>query len=567
MSRAIPIGIEFYKEMIEKEYYYVDKTLMIKDILDSSAKVNLFTRPRRFGKTLALTMLQAFFEDERDRGGERIDNSRYFQGKKIASCGERYLDKMGRYPVINLTLKSAKQPTYDMAYGALRNLIREEFERHFYVLRGDALQEREKRKFEAICNGEVEAVEYATALKFLSVCLEKFHENKVLILIDEYDVPLENAYFEGFYDSMIKFIRSLFESALKTNTCLEFGVITGCLRISRESIFTGLNNLDVVSVLNDEYAEHFGFTQREAEEMLKSYGLEEKKEEMKQWYDGYLFGQTEVYNPWSVINYVKAESVNPKTFPRPYWSNTSSNSIVRELIEEADFETRGEIEKLLAGGVIEKPVHEDITYGDIHESKDNLWNFLFFTGYLKKTGERFEIDTIYLKMTIPNIEVRCVYQNSILTWFDRKIKNSDMSPLLTAIEKGDCEAFGEILSCQLQETISFYDYAENYYHGFLMGLLKGIGRYHILSNRESGNGRPDIIMKAASVKGKAFVMELKVAKEYREMEKECQKAVCQAREQGYRAALEQEGYRDITVYGICFYRKDCLVACLAEDQM
>lgn len=560
MGRKIPIGIEFYKEMIEKDFYYVDKTLMIKDVIDSNSKVSLFTRPRRFGKTLALTMLQTFFEDQRNDKGEHIDNSRYFAGKKITACGESYMEKMGGYPVISLTLKSAKQPTYEMAYGALCNLIQEEFGRHLYVLQGDALSKREKKKYEAVYNGEVEAVEYAMALKFLSACLEKYHGKNVIVLIDEYDVPLENAYFEGFYDKMISFIRSLFETVLKTNPSLEFGVITGCLRISRESIFTGLNNLAVISVLNNECAEHFGFTQPEAEEMLKCYGLEEKKEEMKQWYDGYLFGKTQVYNPWSVINYVKAESVNPKEFPRPYWSNTSSNSIVRELIEEADFETRAEIEILLAGGTIEKPVHEELTYGDIHESKDNLWNFLFFTGYLKKIGEHFEVNTVYFKMSIPNMEVHSIYQNAILTWFDRKIKSSDMTPLLTAIEKGDCETFGDFLSRQLQDTISFYDYAENYYHGFLAGLLKGLGRYQILSNRESGEGRPDLIMKAVSIRGKAFIIEIKVAKDFRRMEEECEKAVFQAKEQGYRASLEQEGYQDITVYGICFYRKDCLVA-------
>ena len=241
-------------------------------------------------------------------------------------------------------------------------------------------------------------------------------------------------------------------------------------------------------------------------------------------------------------------------------SNTSSNNIIRELIEEADFETSGEIEKLLAGGTIEKPVHEDITYGDIHESKDNLWNFLFFTGYLKKVEERREERKIYIKMKIPNEEVAYIYENSVLAWFDRKIKSIDRTPLLTAMEKGDCETFGDILSRQLQDTISFYDYAENYYHGFLTGLLKGLGRYQILSNRESGEGRPDIIMKAASIRGKAFIIEIKIAKDFRRMEEECEKAVCQAKEQGYRTSLEQEGYQDITVYGICFYRKDCLVA-------
>lgn len=311
MGRAVPIGIEFYKEMIDKDFYYVYKTLMIKDILDGSAKVSLFTRPRRFGKTLALTMLQAFFEDERDRDGRPVDNSHYFAGKKIASAGAAYMEKMGRYPVVNLTLKSAKQPTYEMAYQVLRDSIREEFRRHKYVCESDTIDEDEKQKFLQIMEGRAQDGEYATALAFLSTCLKKYHGRNVVILIDEYDVPLENAYFEGFYDNMIKFIRSLFESALKTNTNLEFSVITGCLRISRESIFTGLNNLKVVSILRDDAAEFFGFTPKEVEKILKDYEMESCREEVQDWYDGYLFGDTEVYNPWSVINYVD-ENKNKK---------------------------------------------------------------------------------------------------------------------------------------------------------------------------------------------------------------------------------------------------------------
>lgn len=559
MKRAFPVGIEFYKEMIEKEYYYVDKTLMIKDVLDSEAKVSLFTRPRRFGKTLAMSMLKTYFEDERDRDGNHIDNSRYFAGKKIISCGEKYTEKMGQYPVISLTLKSAKQPTFEMAYKVLVDNICKEFGRHSYALDGSALDAEEKEKYKRIYEKRAEGDEYVTAIAFLSECLQKYHRKNTIILIDEYDVPLENAYFEGFYDRMISFIRSLFESALKTNESLEFAVITGCLRISRESIFTGLNNLAVISVLNEEYAEHFGFTPKEAQEMLAYYELEEKQEEMKKWYDGYLFGNAEVYNPWSVINYVKAESINSSTFPKPYWANTSSNSIVRGLIETADPMTRDEIEELIAGGTIEKPVHEDVAYGDIYESQDNLWNFLFFTGYLKKVGERQEEEMIYLTMKIPNAEVRYVYRNSILTWFDKKIAAMDRTPFLAAVEGGDCETFGNFVSDQLLDTISFFDYGENYYHGFLAGLLKGIGKYRVVSNRESGNGRPDLVMKYLSVRGKAFVMELKVVKEFRQMEEGCNEALRQAVRGNYKAELMHEGYSDVTVYGICFYRKECMV--------
>lgn len=562
MRRPIPIGIEFYKRMIDDGYYYIDKTLLIRDILDNRASVSLFARPRRFGKTLALSMLKAYFEDERDRRGEHIDNRHYFAGKKIASCGEAYTDKMGQYPVINLSLKSAKQPTYEMAYGILVNQIREEFRRHWYVYESGVLFADECEKFKDIMEGKAAARDYATALAFLSECLKKYHNRNTIILIDEYDVPLENAYFEGFYEQMITFIRSVFESALKTNDSLEFAVITGCLRISKESIFTGLNNLKVNSVLRDDCAEYYGFTPVEVQEMLTDYGLGDCMEEVQKWYDGYLFGKTEVYNPWSVINYVDEKCSNREAFPKPYWSNTSSNSIIRELVEEADLGTRQEIEELIAGGSIEKPVHEDITYGDIHESQDNLWNFLFFTGYLKKVEEDYREETIYLKMAIPNAELRSIYQNTILAWFGRKVKGTDLSSLLHAVEERDCEAFGEFVSEQLRDSISFYDYAENYYHGFLTGLLKGTGKYLVSSNRESGTGRPDIVMQSPSVRGKAFIMELKVAKNFRQMEERCEEAIEQARRENYQAELEQIGFSDITIYGICFYRKECVVRVL-----
>lgn len=559
MRKRIPIGIEFYKEMMDKDYYYVDKTLLMKEILDSGIKVGLFTRPRRFGKTLTLSMLKTFFEDERDPRGARVDNRPYFEGKKIAACVGDYMEKQGQYPVISLTLKSAKQPDFEMAYHVLRDSIMEEFERHRYILQGDVLTEEQKARFHAIYGGKADSADYATALLFLSKCLQKYHNKNVVILIDEYDVPLENAYFEGFYDRMLSFVRSLFESALKTNTALEFAVVTGCLRISRESIFTGLNNLEVVSILNHNYSEFFGFTLPEVQGMLAYYGLAEKEQELKEWYDGYRFGNTEIYNPWSVINYVKAAVTDIHAFPKPYWSNTSSNSIIRELVEGADFETRMELERLIGGGTIEKLVHEDITYGDIHESQDNLWNFLFFTGYLKKVGERFGDDRIYLQMAIPNWEIRHIYRETILSWLDKKIKTIDLSVFLRALEAGDCAAVGDFLSEQLQDSISFYDYAENYYHGFLPGLLKGTGKYRLLSNRESGSGRPDIVMQAPSVRGKAFIFELKVAKEFQQMEARCREALEQAAREDYRAEMERIGYSDITVYGVCFYRKECLV--------
>ena len=565
MKKRIPIGIEFYKEMIDKDYYYIDKTLLIKEILDSGAKVSLLTRPRRFGKTLAVTMLKDFFEDERDSNGNKIDNSCYFKEKKISDCGDVYLSKQGRYPIINLTLKSANQPDYEMIYGVLKKSIIEEFGRHFYILQGQMFREDEIQKFQQILKGEAKPDDYATALAFLSQCLKKYHNSNVVILIDEYDVPLENAYFRGFYHQIVDFIRSLFESVLKTNNALEFAVITGCLRISKESIFTGLNNLEVVSLLNKNYAEYFGFTSSEVEEMLQYYKLEEKLQELKKWYDGYYFGNTEIYNPWSVINYIKTAFIDFAAFPKPYWSNTSSNSIVKDLIEGANQDTKKEIENLLAGGTIEKPVHEDITYDDIHKSGDNLWNFLFFTGYLKKVGERFEISQLYLEMAIPNQEVHYIYENTISHWFDQKVKAMDRTELYQAVVQGNCLVVETILREQLKKSISFYDAAEQFYHGFLVGMLSGLGEYVLQSNRETGDGRADIIMTPADERQPVMIFELKRAERFTHMEERCQAALSQIEDRHYDAESRDEGYKRFIKYGICFCKKSCMVAAVIES--
>ena len=394
---------------------------------------------------------------------------------------------------------------------------------------------------------------------FLSKCLEIYHNKKVIILIDEYDVTLENAYFNGFYEQMVSFIRSLFESALKTNESLEFSIVTGCLRISKESIFTGLNNLKVVSVLDKSYAEYFGFTQDEVDNLLKNYGIAYKKDEVKKWYDGYVFGSTEVYNPWSVINYVSDIIHKDTNFPKPYWSNTSSNSIVRELIENADEIARCELEELVDDGTIEKPVHEDVTYEDVYASQDNLWNFLFFTGYLKTVDKKFKSDKVYLSLKIPNREIRSIYRDKVTEWFDNKIKNENFQGLVTAFEDGDCDKISDIITGQLMDTISFYDYKEDYYHGFLAGLLKHNKKYFIKSNRESGLGRYDLVLGTRRIRqGRAFIIELKVAGSIRGLEKGCKNVLEQIEKFHYDSELLNEGYTNIDRYGICFYKKECL---------
>ena len=552
--KPLPVGVDDFQKLIQEHYFYVDKTLLIKDLLDMKGEVNLFTRPRRFGKTLNMSMLRYFFEKTEQRP------SPLFCGLRIMEAGASYLAHMGKYPVISLSLKSTKQPSWPLAFDMLKKAVGSEFCRHRpSIMENASLSPAQMNRFERVCELAGSDGDYADSLRFLSECLHLAQGEKVIILIDEYDVPLENAYFAGFYDKMAGVIRSLFESALKTNEHLAFAVVTGCLRISRESIFTGLNNLAINSITTEPYGEHFGFTQADVDQMLASYGLKDKRDTVRQWYDGYCFGMSEVYNPWSVVNFVKAACQNPDALPKPYWSNTSSNSIVRRLVERADPSARQELETLIEGRTIIKPVHEDITYEDMESTQDNLWNFLFFTGYLKKIREFQEEEITYIEMSIPNREVRYIYKTAVLHWFQEKNEKKDLSPLYDSILNGDTEKIASLLSENLMETISFYDYQESYYHGFLAGLLKNIGNYIILSNRDSGTGRPDILLKYPSVRGKAVIFEIKVSSTYQGLAAKCQEALDQIESQRYEESLRTEGYTDILTYGVAFYRKECMV--------
>lgn len=559
MNCPLPIGIEDFKELIENNYYYVDKTGLVKELLNNRSKVSLFTRPRRFGKTLSLSMLKYYFEVVYDQNGNKEDKGSLFKGLEIMAAGSEYTNHMGQYPVISLSLKSAKQPDFETAYIMLKRQIADEFRRHKYA--ADKLEGNDKRRFELIMNETDQREQYLDALAFLSRVLKGIYGKNTIILLDEYDVPLENAYFKGFYKQMTDFIRSLFESALKTNPNLEFAVITGCLKISKESIFTGLNNLKMVSILDISYSEYFGFTHPEVEHMLQAYDIIGRQEEIKSWYDGYLFGKSEVYNPWSILMYVDSLRQDQDAKPKPYWANTSSNSIIRELVEHADNSVKQEMEILIEGGTIEKPVHEEITYEDIYKTIDNLWNFLFFTGYLKKVSERLEDVTTYITLGIPNLEVKYIYQNTILDWFGTQIRQKDLTGIYTALLEKNTQQMEKELSKNLMETISFYDYREDYYHGFLGGLLKMMEGYTIKSNRESGLGRSDLLLLSAPYEGIAIIIEIKVAETYAQLEEKAKAALKQMEEKQYDAELRLEGYRHFIKYGISFYKKLCRVLC------
>ena len=560
--KALPIGYEDFGEIISNNFYYVDKTLFIRELLDKKGKANLFTRPRRFGKTLNMSMLRYFFEDT-GNAENNAQNKRLFDGLEIMSAGEKYLSHMQKYPVISLSLKSSKQPTWELAYESLKEAIGNEFQRHNGIL--SQLQiDTDREKFNRLQKQKGEPGDYITALAFLSKCLHEAYGQTVIILIDEYDVPLENAYFNGFYQQMIDFIRSLFESALKTNLHLYFAVITGCLRITKESIFTGLNNFDNVSILSKIYDEYFGFTRKDVDELLVNYDLTDKKEIIRKWYDGYLFGKTEIYNPWSIINYVKALTADPNEVPRMYWSNTSSNNIIHALIERADLSDRMEIEDLIAGGTIEKPIHEEITYEDVYQSTDNLWNFLFFTGYLKNSGLRMIGNQIYLTLSIPNIEVCQIYKDKILGWFSDKVEQKDLSILYQNILNGNVSGFQTRLTELLQDTISFYDNAEAFYHGFMQGILGHLRNYIVKSNRESGDGRYDMLIRSLDITKPIILMEFKTAKNFPSLESRAQEALEQIAEKEYDREFKNEGYQRSIRYGIAFYKKNC---CIKKEEV
>ena len=580
--KPISKGAEFYDQMIENNCYYVDKTLIIKELIDRQDKVTVFTRPRRFGKTLTLTMLKSFFEYAYDRDGNHIDNSHLFKGMKIMDAGEEYTRHLGQYPVIFLTLKGMKFTEFANSFDALLKDILEEFRRHRYLLESDKLDPDLKEAFRSILSvkskwqkrieldmtddEEKKALKedigrFADSLRILCRCLKAHHGKGTIILMDEYDVPLENAYQRGFYREMVDFIRSFFESSFKTNDGLEKAVITGCLRVSKESIFTGMNNLYINSVLDNSYGEYIGFTDEEVKKMCEDYDLGDKYSELKEWYNGYNFGQANVYNPWSTMYYVSDHVDDHDKFPVPYWANTSGNAIVRTLIERANREVKDEIEVLINGGTIEKPIHEDITYDEIESdsSMDNMWNFMFFTGYLKKVSERFEERSRYATLEIPNQEVYYIFDNKIKEWFDERLHNRNAEPLYSAIRSKDADIVRKEIRTMLYASISFYDYYENFYHGFLTGVLYGMDKYSVKSNRESGKGRTDLYLQPAFHDEPAYIFEFKIADTPAALKDKADEALKQIHEKKYDEELRSMGYEDIICYGVSFLGKDCYV--------
>lgn len=553
--KRLPVGIEKFKELQKENFYYVDKTLFIKELLTGWAKVNLFTRPRRFGKSLNMSMLKSFFELGMDK--------ELFQNLNIAKETELCEAYMGKFPVISVSLKGMNAGTYEKAIEMSVQIIRGEARRFQYLLDSDRLTSYDKDAFAALLKADMDDGTLCSSLKVLSELLEKHHGSPAILLIDEYDVPLAKAFERGYYEQMVMFIRNMFEYALKTNDSLQFAVLTGCMRISKESIFTGLNNMKVLSIAEVQFDEAFGFTDKEVLEMLEYYGLSDHYGEIKEWYDGYQFGNVEVYCPWDVINYCDTLLTDPDAQPKNYWVNTSSNEAVRRFIQESDNMTvQREIERLVAGETIIKEIHQDLTYKDMYASIENLWSVLFTTGYLtqrgKPEGNRFQL-------AIPNMEIRNIFTTQIMDFFRESVpKNRQaLNEFCEALKNGDAEGVEKQLSEYLRRTISIRDtfvkkaMKENFYHGILLGILGFWDSWSVSSNRESGDGYSDILVETNDGKT-GILLELKYAEDGN-LDAACKKALEQIEKKHYEETLFDEGMLHILKYGIAFYKKRCQV--------
>lgn len=556
----LPVGIDDFRKIRECGFYYVDKTKLVEQLMQNWGEVNLFTRPRRFGKTLNMSMLRSFFEIGTDKS--------LFDGLYISQNKELCDMYMGKYPVISITLKGIEGMTFEEARNMLKIILKNEARRHYYLKSSDRLTDDDKQQYEQILLGTSENT--ADSLRLLSQLLFLHYDKKVVILIDEYDVPLDKAFQNGYYSEMTSLIRGILGQALKTNDYLQFAVLTGCLRISKESIFTGLNNFKVLSIADARFDEQFGFTDSEVRDILEEYGVSDKISEVKDWYDGYRFGKADVYCPWDVINYVDHLQADPNARPQAYWINSSGNGLVRRLINIADESTKDEIERLIAGETIEKAIRLELTYDEIDNSIDNIWSVLFTTGYLTNAGE-IELPGgggYGYRLVIPNKEVRQVFVSQIQEWFRQTVTYDDGSiqNLCEAFMAGDADKIQNNLNMILIKTISVLDtkarddQKENFYHGLLLGLLRSKPDWRIKSNRESGDGFSDISIEP-TIPEKGIVIEVKYANTISGLDDACGRAMKQIRDRRYDEALREEGREDIIAYGIAFCRKRCKVVC------
>lgn len=554
----LPVGIDNFEKIRRNGFYYVDKTSLIEQLFSNWGEVNLFTRPRRFGKTLNMSMLKYFFEIGTDRS--------LFDGLHISSNEKICSEHMGKYPVIFLSLKNAEGLNFDTAKYQMVELIAREAERFPFLAKDTNLSDRDREKYRALtafADGHYQMSDDVLygSLQTLSELLYKYFNQKTVILIDEYDVPLDKAFQHGYYREMVALIRALFGRALKTNEALAFAVLTGCLRVSKESIFTGLNNFKILSITDSRFDEQFGFTDKEVQKLLADYHLEARFSETKEWYDGYRFGNVDVYCPWDVINHIDRIKDDPNARPEAYWINTSGNDLVKRFVDKANRTTRNEIEQLIAGNAIEKMLRLDLTYDEIDNSIENLWSVLFTTGYLTQTG--MTEDGAY-RLVIPNREIREVFKLQIQEWFKKSIfsNTEQLTAFWKAFEEGNTDGVEMYLNRIMSNSISVFDIKtgeekkEISYHNLLVGILTGNADWLVKSNVEAGEGFADIIVETEDPNA-GIVVELKYTKDYDEMEQACRAALDQINDRRYQEYLLNDGRKDITLYGIAFCKKRC----------
>jgi len=548
----IPVGISDFAKIRDRKYYYVDKTKLISDLLEEeAAEVTLITRPRRFGKTMAMSMLSHFFDI-------RKDSKAMFQGLRISEDRELCDEWMNQWPVLFLTFKDVNGLTFASAKEMLLNRIAEIYNDHSYLLEGPQVRENDRKVFEQLADevsGTPTDAMLKTSIALLMKLMRDYYGKPVILLLDEYDVPIAKASANGYYAEMLEIIRGMLSTALKDNDAMRFAVITGCLRIAKESIFTGTNNFVSDTISSSHLNEYFGFTQEEVDQILIDADQTDHAEDVKAWYDGYHFGELDVYCPWDVMNYLRDLRKNPKTKPASYWRNTSDNAIIRSFIDYAGENIHEKMETLLAGGYIIQKIREDLTYDYLHASEENLWSILYSTGYLTQVrGEELPPDTAALM--IPNAEIRQIFETTVQEWFDDSARKENRTALFDAVWSGDIETLMEEMNELLRKTISYHDYKEDFYHAFLAGIFTGAG-YSVDSNRERGEGRSDVVVRNSS-KGRVALFEAKYAKTLDALEASCEAALQQIEDRQYAKDFADD-YDDILCYGIAFYKKRCLV--------
>ena len=544
----VPVGISNFEKIRQDGYYYVDKTGLIKDMLKNKIpEVTLITRPRRFGKTLAMSMLASFFDIRRD-------SKKLFQGLNISKEQQLCNDWMNQYPTLFLSFKDVDGTIFENALGLLQFTIAELCKKHTYLIESDVVDQDDKETFRKLKSMGSNLPELQGSIIMLMNMMKAYYNKPVILLIDEYDVPIAKASSNGYYKEMLEVMKAMLSTALKDNEALKFAVVTGCLKIAKESVFTGTNNFVSDTISSERYNEYYGFIQKDVDQILQDAQIEEKASDIKEWYDGYRFGEFDVYCPWDVMNYLWDLTNNQNAKPVSYWKNTSDNAIIRSFIDYTGAAIRKKLEVLIAGGSICQKIEEDLTYDYLHSSEDNVWSILYLTGYLTKVGERDKDGQIELR--IPNKEVKEIFESTVRKWFEDSARVTNRKDLFDAVWNKDADKATKEISTLLRMTISYYDYRENFYHAFLAGIFAGAG-YSVESNREHGEGRSDIVI-YNDVTGQVAVFEAKYSRKLEDLEKDCQKALDQINTKMYAKEFE-DAYEEVLCYGIAFYKKRCLV--------